>query len=175
MVSAGLKPGSIVGDRYCIEHPLGQGELGSTYIGRDLGSSEDRVVIRVLTEWNGSAEIGALCRDLSVLGRFRHPQLAHLLDFGVIEGGSIPYLVRTFVNGNDVLRGSEDWGIDDLLNHMVQLCRVLHYLHEHGIAHRRLKPSNLILAENDRGEPQLLRPLLSWHSHVPASHSAPAV
>jgi Nif-specific regulatory protein len=155
MALAGLKSGSIVGDRYCIEHPLGQGELGCAYTGRDLVNGEARVVIRALTEWNGSAEVGALCKDLSILGRFRHPQLAHLVDFGVIEGGTIPYLVRAFVNGNDILQGSEEWDIDGVLHHMVQLCRVLHYLHERGIAHRRLKPSNLILAENDRGELQL--------------------
>ena len=155
MALAGLKSGSIVGDRYRIESPLGQGELGCAYMGRDLANGDARIVIRALTEWNGSAEVDSLSKDLSILGRFRHPQLAHLIDFGVIEGGTVPYLVRAFVNGNDIVQGSEEWDIDTILYHMVQLCRVLHFLHERGTAHRRLKPSNLIMAENDHGEPQL--------------------
>jgi Nif-specific regulatory protein len=155
MALTDLESGTTVGDRYRVERFLGQGELGCTYVCRDLMEAETPVALRILTGWDGSAGATALRQELSFLGRLKHPHLAHLLDFGVTGHDSTPYLVRHFVEGVDFFRGSEGWSIDQILHYLVRLCRVLQYLHSRGAVHRHLKPSNVMLTGGAGSEPEL--------------------
>ncbi len=158
MAAAGLKSGATVGDRYHVERVLGQGALGSAYLCRDLMEGGALVVLRTLTAWAGSGGVAGLRQELSSLIRFKHPHLAQLLDFGAIDRGSTPYLVRQYVEGPDVLQGSCGWSVEQILCHLVKICRVLQYLHSRDVVHSHLKPSNVVLADSEGKElePKLL-------------------
>lgn len=158
MTSAGLKHGTTVGDRYRVERVLGQGELGCSYLCHDLMEADSLVMLRTLTGSGVAGRTDALRQELSFLNGFKHPYLAHLLDFGVIDPGPTPYLVRQYVEGMDIYQGSIDWSVDQILHQLVRLCRVLQCLHFRGIVHCRLKPSNVILTYGDGSdlEPKVL-------------------
>lgn len=158
MTSAGLKIGATIGDRYRVHRLLGRGELGCVYLCHDLIGDETPVALRTLTEWDRARAVAASRQELSFLVRLRHPNLAHLLDFGVVDGSATAYLVRQFVEGVDFLKGSEGWSVDQVLEQLVRICRVLQYLHSRGVVHSHLKPSNVILTggEVNELEPKVL-------------------
>ncbi len=149
MAATGLKPGTTVSDRYRVSRILGHGELGCSYLCRDLAEGDAFVVLRTLTEWDVTGGVNALRLDLSALSRFRHPNLVHILDFGVMERGAVPYVVRAFVDGKDILQESATWDPEQILFNLVKLCRVLHYLHSRNVVHRHIKPSNIIIAGDE--------------------------
>ncbi|MGA2263496.1 MAG: AAA family ATPase, partial [Acidobacteriota bacterium] len=153
MASVSLKSGTTVGDRYRVERLLGQGEPGYTYLCRDLMERDSPVALKTLNTWDG--ETAALRAELSLLSRFRHPRLVHLLDFGVLDRGPTPYLVRPFIEGVEIFEGSAGWGVDQILPQLVRICRVLQFLHSRGILHGHLKPSNVFLVDGEGSELEL--------------------
>ncbi len=146
MVATSLKSGATVDHRYRVERLLGRGELGCTYLCRDLNEQESLVALKPLTEWSGAGGLTGLRQELSFLSRFKHPHLVHLMDFGVMERGQTPYVVRQFAAGVDIFQGSTQWNIEQVLDQLSKICRVLHFLHSRSVIHRHLKPSNIILA-----------------------------
>ena len=146
MTAAILKSGATVDNRYRVERLLGRGELGCAYLCRDLTDQESFVALRPLTDWSGAGGLAGLRQELSFLSRFRHPHLVHLIDFGVMEHGQTPYVVRHFAAGVDIFQGSTRWDIEQILDQLSKICRVLHFLHSRTVIHRHLKPSNIILA-----------------------------
>ena len=158
MVATSLKSGATVDNRYRVERLLGRGELGCTYLCRDLTEQESLVALRPLTEWSGAGGLTGLRQELSFLSRFKHPHLVHLMNFGVMERGQTPYVVRQFAAGVDIFQGSTQWNIEQVLDQLSKICRVLHFLHSRGVIHRHLKPSNIILAGGEGSEqaPKLL-------------------
>ncbi len=155
MATENLKAGSTVNDRYRIEGIIGHGDLGQTFTARDLSKDHGLVVLRTITGFDREQDMAALQHDLFTLSRFRHPHLCHVLDFGVTGDDSTPYVVREYVDGTDVFKRTTGWGPGQILQYLVQLCRVLEHLHERAVVHSRLKPSNLLLYEGERGELQL--------------------
>ncbi len=146
-----------------MEKILGQGESGRSYLGRDQRAEQSPVVLRTPTGWNDGLDSVPLQQQLSFLSRFRHPNFSHLLDFGILQDTSSPYLVRPYVEGVDCFSGSENWSVDQVLHHLVKLCRVLQFLHARNIVHCHLKPSNVILTEiqEDTAEPKVMDPRLA--------------
>ena len=154
MSEPGLKSGTIVGDRYEVDRLLGQGEFGLSYLCRDLMNEGKGVTLRLMTGWPVQGGMEPLRQALSFLSCLRHPHLAHLLDFGIADRNRVPFLVRQYVDGVEICQATADWGVDAILSQLVQLCRVLHYLHGRGVVHRRLKPSNVLLVSVKGASPE---------------------
>jgi len=152
MASINLKSGTTVGGRYRVERLLGQGELGYSYLCRDLMADEAQVTLRTLTDSIRPGGVASLREELSFLSRLRHPQLSHILDFGVLDRGQIPFSVRHYAAGTDAFRGSDGWNRDQILDLLATISRVLQFLHSRGVVHRHVKPSNVILAVGDGSE-----------------------
>ncbi len=147
-----LRSGELIGLRYAVEGSLGKSGLGQTYKCRDLFNQEQYVVVKTLRrEANDS-----LIRAIPALIRLRHPGLIRILDFGTLCDGETAFIVEEFVDGKDVFHSTLGRSVRELVRTLVDLCRALQYLHINGIAHRNLKPSNIVLVA-DSGKTETLK------------------
>ena len=148
-------PGTMVGDRWRIVSPLGQGGMGEVYRADDLKLGEV-VALKFLPE--------RLEQDVTLRERFlsearlarqvAHPNVCRMYDIGEIGGR--PFLSMEYVDGEDLgslLKRIGRLPHDKAVQIAREICAGLHAAHELGILHRDLKPSNVML--DGRGRARL--------------------
>ena len=132
---------------YEILEELGRGGMGIVYKARQL-SLQRLVAIKVIPlSGAGEAQVIARFHQEGLLAaRLVHPNLVVAYDAGAVAG--FPYFVMEFVDGA---------GLDELVMErgplpVAEACEVvrqaalgLQHIHEHGLVHRDVKPSNLML------------------------------
>ncbi|MBI4864661.1 MAG: serine/threonine protein kinase [Candidatus Riflebacteria bacterium] len=133
--------------RYTIVSELGRGACGVVFRARD--SALDReVAIRVLwPHLTGDREVvGRLHREVEVLCRLSHPNVVKILGSGTI--GERQFVALELVNGADLGRRTGQAGrpqMEEVLSWLTQASEALAYLHENRIAHRGIRPGNLMV------------------------------
>lgn len=78
------------------------------------------------------------------LFRLKHPYLPHIYEVSFEDGATT--VIEEFISGQDI--GCVGLRRDQAARVMLELCQVLAFLHDRGIIHRDVKPSNLLLAED---------------------------
>jgi len=153
----GLPRGTILQDRYEIEHVLGVGGMSTVYRARDLRFSNviRYCAVKEMPDTAPDARTGALRfanfeREASMLATLNHAAIPKIFDYFTHVGRI--YLVIEYVAGQDLETRLEQAGRalpeDQVLNWAVQLCDVLSYLHGNRpepIVFRDLKPSNIMV------------------------------
>ena len=86
-------------------------------------------------------------REMEAVGRLDHPNIVRAYDAGEAEGQF--FLVMEFVDGANLsllVRSGGPLDIADACEIIRQAAIGLQHAHEHGLVHRDVKPSNLMLA-----------------------------
>ena len=149
MATEELREGTVVGRCYRIEQVLGRGGLGQVYMCSETSAGGARVALKVLSSKNPTEKGAQTLRDeFSLLSRIKHPCLVRILDFGLLEGSRLPFVVEEYIDGKDIFAATEKCDRAHAISLMVELCRVVQYLHTRGILHRDLKPSNVLVRED---------------------------
>jgi serine/threonine protein kinase len=92
-------------------------------------------------------------QEAKTAGALEHPHIASVFDFGVTDQG-VPYLIMELVLGNSLyglLREPQPLSLARALRIFVQTADALAYTHERGVIHRDVKPSNMLVTEDDKG------------------------
>ena len=138
-------------NRYKLLSLLGEGGMGAVFKAHDVTLQRD-VAIKIMH--------GHFARQPNFQERFLqeartaakldHPGIVKVFDFG--QAKSLLYIVMEFIPGNNLgsmlssLRKNGKWVV---LSEAVQIIRqtamALHYAHKHGVFHRDVKPSNVML------------------------------
>jgi serine/threonine-protein kinase len=135
--------------------PLGlirDGAMGRVYKARQ--TCVDRLVaVKVLhREFAAKAEyVARFHREATFAARLSHTNIPHLLDAGEVQG--CPYLVMDFAEGRTAQDRLDSHGAFPepvAVSVALDAARALEHVHQHGLIHRDVKPSNLILTP-DRG------------------------
>ena len=150
--AAKLVPGKRLGNRWVIQHAIGQGGMGAVFLARDEQLSED-VAIKVI---GGLAVLDPnatdrLRREASAARRISHPNVVRLHDIGEAEG--LIFLSMEYVPGGSLRDLLGRYGVvapHQLRPLAVQLCEGLHAAHLAGVVHRDLKPANLLVDQHQR-------------------------
>ncbi len=151
------QPGSILADRYRIDRIPNPKEPGSALICTDLRRESSRVVLRILkSAADGTDQAAKLRLMYSQLARLAHPGLARVIDLGPVGNDGDFFLAEEHVSGSDIFSAAKAWDQDRVLEVLAQVCRVLHYLHAHGILHGRLT-SDHILITGGKHDPETIR------------------
>jgi tetratricopeptide (TPR) repeat protein len=140
---------------YRIKAVLGEGGSGVVYLAvrDDIGQD---VAIKVLRDsWVSSHRRERFLTEQRTLARLSHPAIAHILDAGVLDGGT-PWFALELIDG---LRLDEYCrrhiaGVLPLVRLFRIVCDAVQHAHERLVVHRDLKPSNILVTAG--GHPKLL-------------------
>lgn len=140
-----LKDGVVVGDRYRIEEYRADAGRGGVYSCLDLREGTRRFGLRVVRRAHPLSDSAAHPgREFSLLLRICHPNLVRLLDFGIIDDPQTVFLVEEWIDGDDLLAGTEGMDVRRVLNVAISLFCAIQYLHARGVVHGRLNPAGIL-------------------------------
>jgi eukaryotic-like serine/threonine-protein kinase len=144
-------PPTLAGQRfgaYTLVEPIGAGGMGSVWRAqRSDGRFESDVAVKLLNlalAAKGGAE--RFAREAQVLARLSHPNIAHMIDAGVGDGGQ-PFIVLEHVQGEPIDRHCDLRRLDIEARVRLLLQVMAAVLHAHGrlVLHRDLKPGNILV------------------------------
>ena len=134
---------------YRIIEKLGEGGMGVVYIAEDTTLAR-QVAIKFLAS-PGPNYRNRFLREARAVSVLSHPNIATVYDYGETEDGQ-PYIVMELVKGKP---------LSEMLDHgplpLAQAVRIVSSIaealgeaHQHGIVHRDVKPSNVVIGEREK-------------------------
>jgi hypothetical protein len=140
-LDAGARSGLVIGERFEIQEKVGSGGMGTVYRALDI----QRGVFVALKLARGQADLERFLREATALASVSHPRVVRYVAHGVLDGAM--YLAMEWLAGEDLSvrleRGRLD--VDQALVVGRAAADALAALHERGLVHRDVKPSNLFL------------------------------
>src|SRR5437016_13467282 len=133
-------------ERYTVVTALGRG--GNACIFAATDRTGEQVAIKVLhPELAVSVAADRFLREIRYASQLHHPHIAPLLDSGETE--YLLWFVMPFVPGESlrqVLRRERRLAIPTAARTACEVLDALGHAHAHGIAHRDIKPDNIVLS-----------------------------
>ena len=133
---------------YRILRLLGSGGMGEVYLAeRADGQYEKQVALKIMSADMNSAELlNRFHREIQILAELNHPGIATLLDAGIADDGR-PWFVTDYIKGKNLTDFCSEYhlGRRATIKLFVQVCKAVHFAHEHGVVHRDLKPENILV------------------------------
>ena len=148
--------------KYRITGVLGEGAMGVVYRGFD---PDIRRVVALKTVrrlgggdagdgGEGALQSAARFRnEAQAAGRLLHPGIVGVYDFGETTDGRVAYIAMEYVEGHTLsayLARRVRFTDADIACLGTQLVEALGHAHEHGVWHRDVKPSNVIMTKSGR-------------------------
>jgi len=133
--------------QYELIERIGRGGMGSVY--RALHTRLKRPVALKLLHPARTREPSAVTRflrEMEAVGQLNHPNLVHAYDAGEVDDQH--FLVMELLDGVDLsrlVRAKGPLSLADACEAVRQAALGLQHAHEHGLVHRDVKPSNLML------------------------------
>jgi serine/threonine-protein kinase len=146
--------GSVLGDKYVIEHVIATGAMGVVARGRnvDLGT---RVAIKVVHPWLLERHdlVARFFREARELARLRSEHVVRVHDVSSPRD-PWPYMVMDLLEGHDlesILSERGRLSVHTAVDLALQTCAGLRVAHAAGVVHRDIKPANLFFAREADG------------------------
>ena len=135
---------------YQVVRELGRGGMGVVYLAlRNDDVFRKIVAVKVIGDVSGATDPGVVQRfkqERQILAGLDHPHIARILDGGNIADGR-PFYVMEYVAGSAI----DDYcdrvkpDVPTRVRLIIEVCQALEYLHGHAIAHRDIKPNNILV------------------------------
>ena len=135
--------------RYTLEVPLGEGAIGVVFSATAADGA--RVALKLLRPElaDDAVALARFAREARLTQAIGARHLVPILELG--EANGLSYLVMPYYRGGSLsmrIRALGRLGVDETLELAAQLGRGLDSLHAHGIVHRDVKPSNVLLDDD---------------------------
>ena len=134
---------------------IGRGGMGSVHAAEDVESGEPAAVKVLAAAWSRDEGLRARFRtEIETLKQLRHDGIVRIFGYG--EAEEALYYAMELINGpnlEDELRRGRKFEWREVLEIGVQLAKALRCAHDHGVVHRDVKPSNLLV--NEEGQVKL--------------------
>ena len=145
---------TLVLGRYRLHRPLGSGGFGTVWLARDERLERD-VAVKVLPRERIVG--GRFEREARAAARLSHPGIVTLYEAAVDDDGA--YLVSELVRGGTLgqLLQAGRLSDRDIVELGVALCDALAHAHAQGVVHRDVKPSNVLVPEQQGSPAQIAK------------------
>jgi serine/threonine-protein kinase len=133
--------------KYRIVAPLGSGGFGTVYLAQDTWIDK-KVAIKV--PHRQGLDFGELLREPRLLASVSHPNIVAITT--AEKQDNIFFIVMEYVPGETLEHVIASTGALELgraLDFTCQICNAVDHAHRQGVLHRDLRPSNVLVAEND--------------------------
>jgi len=139
--------------RYHILEQLGQGGMATVYKAYDTRLEREVAIKVIRTDAFPPAVLDRVLkrfeREARSLARLSDPYIVKVYDFGEYEGS--PYLLMELHKGGTLKeRLGKPINSREAAELLLPVAKALAYAHAHGVLHRDVKPSNILI--NERGE-----------------------
>lgn len=162
-MNTGLKPQTIVNQRFLILRQLGQGKLGRTYLAEDRHRFNDPCVLQEFApdvhDKSALQKTEELFqRKAQILYTLDHPQIPRFRELFScqLEEKMTLFLVQDYVEGltyrqqlQQRIKEGNLFTETEIRQFLLGVLPVLDYLHEKGIIHRDITPDNIICRQGD--------------------------
>jgi eukaryotic-like serine/threonine-protein kinase len=144
--------GPIILERYRLRRRLGTGGFGSVWMARDERLQRD-VAVKILPRELVSE--GRFEREAHAAARLSHPGIVTLYEAAADDEGA--YLVSELVRGATLQRALAVGRLSDrgIIEVGIAVCDALRHAHAHGVVHRDVKPSNILIPSNSPARSKL--------------------
>jgi serine/threonine-protein kinase len=143
---ARTQAGAVVGGRYRLDELLGAGGMAEVHAGRDL-LLDRRVAVKLPSARTPTAR-ERFRREARAAAALNHRNVVAVFDWGESPD---PYLVMELVEGRhlrDLLTARGSLPPSEVAGIGAQVADALEHAHAHGVVHRDVKPSNLLVASD---------------------------
>jgi len=144
------KAHGLVIDRYVILERLGEGAMGRVFKAQHRLMGRFVALKLIAPQYvSRTGSVARFRRELRMIGRLDHPHIIRAYDANQI--GSVFYLVMEYAGGQSLDRVLASRGPlppDEVIDYAAQAALGLEHAHGHGIVHRDVKPSNLLLTDD---------------------------
>src|SRR5450432_2458378 len=145
----GQTPGS-----YRVERLMGQGRLSAVYFAQNTLTGLNGALTLFLVPEHFSQDAHArfiqrFSKEAAALTSLQHPHILPVHEYGEYQG--YPYLVTPYMtNGSlaDIIKRQGRCEYTDVLDILEQMVAALEYAHRKGVIHGTLKPSNIVLNDD---------------------------
>lgn len=139
-------------DRYSLVEKLGSGGMGDVFKGYHPSLDQYRAVKILPPYLSGNPElVERFFREARRCAALHHPNIVRLEHVGEQDG--LYYMVMDYVPGGSLRQLIDSGGpvpIQRGLHIAAQVCRALAHAHAHGVVHRDVKPSNILIGADDQ-------------------------
>jgi tetratricopeptide (TPR) repeat protein len=156
----------MIGKRYLLEEQLGVGGMGTVHRALDRLTGETVALKQVIAAADrlqfGQSGLNlsapaktkdmalALAQEFKLLASLRHPNIISVLDYGFDHQKPF-FTMEMLDNPRTITEAGMNQPLNVQVNLLMQLLQALMYLHRRGIIHRDVKPTNVLVIENQNG------------------------
>ncbi|MBI5369113.1 MAG: serine/threonine-protein kinase PknK, partial [Planctomycetes bacterium] len=141
---------ALINNRYRILRPIGEGGMGTVHLVEDQLHGNNLFALKMIRPGLiDPTTLEHFKSEFASLTPLHHPALAEVYDFGAVAGTREYFFTQEYVHGcnlYDTARGADP---NSLLPLIIQICRVLEYIHSRGLIHYDLKPTNILITNEE--------------------------
>lgn len=150
-LGSSLSAGQLVGGCRVVRL-LGRGGMGEVYLAEHVALQRP-VALKILPpDLESTQRVERFLKEARTCSRIEHPNVVVIHDVGEQDG--LYYIVMQYVQGKNLTELIRDHGGPLPWRSAVRLiqltARGLHAVHSHGLVHRDVKPSNIMLSVDSR-------------------------
>jgi len=152
-LASSLAQGPVRIGKFLLEQELGAGAFGRVFLARD--TELDRLVaLKVQRAPSADDEQEErFLREARSAAQLEHPAIVSLYEIGCTEDG-LRYLVSEFIEGETLESRIGELDHRQAAALVAEVARALHHAHRHGVVHRDVKPSNVMI--DTEGHPHVM-------------------
>ncbi|AWF96085.1 Stk1 family PASTA domain-containing Ser/Thr kinase [Weissella cibaria] len=140
----------LIGDRYRIIEPLGEGGMANVYRAHDIILDRDVSLKLMRLDMRDNESVRRRFEnEIAATSALIHPNIIQVYDYG--EDGGSQYLVSEYVSGMDLKRyiaERQPIPVTRVIDIMSEILAGVGEAHKAGIVHRDLKPQNILINQN---------------------------
>ncbi|MGF9754844.1 serine/threonine-protein kinase [Microvirga sp. 0TCS3.31] len=138
----------MIAGRYRLERQIGRGGSGTVHLALDEVLGRQVAIKRIgLIPGSDSAELDRAEREARLAAALNHPNVVSVFD--LVDEEDVRWLVMEYVDGQTLserVRTSGALDATEAATLLAQTADALVEAHDHGIVHRDVKPSNIMIA-----------------------------